>query len=222
MPESQGSGSFIQRKGARLFDTKSRPVKTCWAIASRASISTRAAWRIVSAAPESTMREEQFGQHEGQAAGDHLMGDLDARREIGGAGDPSARTPAETVLERPPMWKGALRQEGGDWRRRLIEQRAVDRILHQPDIVLAGDLGDLAPAVDGRYGQRRIVRREDEEGELWVLLRAKPVEILRHRAVLVDIHEDAAAADQIGAARDRRIGELFEGDLVARRRRRRQ
>src|SRR5690606_5678876 len=31
----------------------------------------------------------QFRQHEGQAAGDHLVGDLDARSEIGRTGDPS-------------------------------------------------------------------------------------------------------------------------------------
>ena len=112
--------------------------------------------------------------------------------------------------------EGAFRQEGGDRRRLLVEQRAVDRIFDQPDIVLAGDLGDLAPAIHGRDRQRRIVKRGDEEGELRVLLRAEPVEILRHRAMLVDLHDDAAAADQIGAARYRRIGELLEGDLVAR------
>ena len=135
--------------------------------------------------------------------------------KLAGQDDPAAANARRHRLRQAADMEGPLRRELGEGRRLIGQQLAVDRVLDQPDIVLAGDLDDRLAPLQRHDRQRRVLQRRDQEGDLRVLLRAQPLEILGIGAVLVAADQHAAPADQIGAARDRRIGQLFVGDLVA-------
>ena len=100
-------------------------------------------------------------------------------------------------------------------RRRIVGQAAIEIVLDEDDIVFARHACDRLAARSRQDRQRRVLHRRHQEDHLRVLLRADAFEILGIEAFLVRCHQRGAPSDQPGAARDLRIGEVLEGDIVA-------
>ncbi|MNY09280.1 hypothetical protein D3C86_1421900 [compost metagenome] len=159
----------------------------------------------------------QLGQHEGQAARQHRVGNADTRGILRRAGDPAAAHAGGDGFRQAADHEGDIGRKFGDQRDRLAGHRAVEIVLDDPHAVTAGDIGNRAAALFRQGGAGRVLAGRHQEDHLRMLLGADALEIIRDNAVLIRFHQRHPPTGKGGAAADVGIGDGFEDDTVARR-----